>query len=182
MALSTFCTHFDVETLRCYFEIGLLHVYRMFNLSFSFIVQTFDSSYFLLLQEYHLPNQPVHTVDVAITPYLRPHPPVSRTQSSPSLYSSNLIGSPLGSRRKNSPSSKIPRPPTSGVNADESLPPRPPVHGIRRPLGHRPVFSSGTSWRKRKWWSITVYLDFVLSLQTDTLCYWEAPYPLKHFS
>lgn len=115
--------------------------------------------------EYHLPNQPVHTVEIGVTPYYRPRPPMNRTQSSPTLYSSNLIGSPLGSRRKNSLSAKIPRPPassvnsgenlpprppTSSVNSGENLPPRPPARGIRRPIGHKPVFSSGNSWRKRK--------------------------------
>lgn len=110
----------------------------------------------LLPQDYHLPNQPVHTVDINITPsHLRPHPPINRTQSSPSLYSSNLIRSPLGTRRKTSTSAKVPRPPTSSLNSEEGLPPRPPARGVRRPLELNPVFSSGTSWRKRKWlkWS-----------------------------
>ncbi|KAJ7369402.1 hypothetical protein OS493_039324, partial [Desmophyllum pertusum] len=91
--------------------------------------------------EYHLPNQPVHTVDIGIKPYhLRPHPPINRTQSSPSLYSSNLIRSPLGARRKSSASAKVPRPPTSVVNSDEGLPPGPQL-AVLGP----PVFSSGTS-------------------------------------
>ena len=120
---------------------------RLFQL-FSSVM---GSKFSFLLQGYHLPNQPVHTVDINITPsQLRPHPPINRTQSSPSLYSSNLIRSPLGARRKHSTSAKVPRPPTSSVNSDDGLPPRPPARGVRRPLELNPMFSSGTSWRKRK--------------------------------
>ena len=120
---------------------------RLFQLYLFFM----DGIFSLLPQEYHLPNQPVHTVDINIVPsHLRPHPPINRTQSSPSLYSSNLIRSPLGARRKTSTSAKVPRPPTSGLKSEEGLPPRPPARGVRRPLELSPVFSSGTSWRKRK--------------------------------
>ena len=116
-----------------------------------------DGIFSLLPQDYQLPNQPVHTVDINIVPsHLRPHPPMNRTQSSPSLYSSNLLRSPLGARRKTSTSAKVTRPPTSGEKSEEGLPPRPPARGVRRPLELNPVFSSGTSWRKRKWlkWSV----------------------------
>lgn len=120
---------------------------RLFQLYSSFM----DGTLLLLPQDYHLPNQPVHTVDINIVPsHLRPHPPMNRTQSSPSLYSSNLIRSPLGATRKTSTSAKVPRPPTSGLKSEEGLPPRPPARGVRRPLELNPVFSSGTSWRKRK--------------------------------
>jgi len=102
-------------------------------------------------EEYHLPNQPVHTVDIGLSKYVRrPHPPMNRTQSSPSLYSSNLIRSPLGGRKKSTVSAKVPRPPTDSTTNDAGLPPRPPARGNRRPLEFNPVFSSGSSWRKRK--------------------------------
>ena len=98
-----------------------------------------------LLQEYYLPNQPIHTSDLTGAEWQRrhiPHSPVHRTQSSPSLYSSNLVRSPPTSAQA---SPKAPRPPVAG---NTRLPPRPPAG--RKPTARRPLFSSGTSWRARK--------------------------------
>jgi len=122
------------------------HAYHNFLLPLYLVL-----TWLIFPQEYHLPNQPVHTVDIGLSTYVRrPHPPMNRTQSSPSLYSSNLIRSPLGGRKKSSVSAKVPRPPTDSTTNDAGLPPRPPARGNRRPLEFNPVFSSGSSWRKRK--------------------------------
>ncbi|XP_068693163.1 uncharacterized protein [Montipora capricornis] len=101
--------------------------------------------------EYHLPNQPVHTVDIGLpASVLQPHPPMDRTQSSPSLFSSNLIMSPCTQRKKRSLPAEPPRLPLVATVNDGSLPPRPPARYNRRFLQVNPVFSSATSWRKRK--------------------------------
>lgn len=103
--------------------------------------------------EYHLPHQPVHRVDINLRSQVlrtRPRPPMDRTQSSPSLFSSNSTTSPTNLRHNSALSVKAPRPPLVKTVSDHSLSPSPPTRSTRRFLPLKPVFSSGTSWRKRK--------------------------------